>query len=406
MAKSDKNRKDKDEEIILGHLGGFARKGAKARSTLSVPTGHFDLDFAIHYGELPGKIDLTKREDYDPKKPIGLPMGRMVELFGPPAGGKSSLAYRLVFHAQQMNLPCLWIDTEHSFDERLAGVVNGVDIDRLLYSELFDVENPDKSYTAEDVFDNVIRAVEAGVKLVVVDSLPSLIPKDRMEKDAEKVIVARLARLGSDYIPKVVHFVAKNDALLVVINQIRTKPGIMFGPTEDSPGGWAIKHNSSVRLCITQRGGTKEENYLFIEDDEVDGGRRLVAKNSYVQIVKNRMSKPLLDHRNGKHVSVDIPIYYEPYFPNMEEILFNMGRKMKLVKVRTGVYSWDGHKVEGKEAFIEYLKENSLVDELGCTILEAAKEQGMALPPELLKAKFNTKKTKAKSIGKDGDKTP
>jgi len=375
----------KEEDICIKNLQGFARKGARAKAKNNIPTGHFDLDFAIHYGMLPGRVDLETLEGYDPSSNLGLPCGRVVEIYGPPGCGKSSLAYRIVGYAQRMGFECLWIDTEHSFSEALAEKVNGVDIDNLLYSELFDPEKPDKNFHAEDVMDHICLAAEQGVKVIVVDSLANLIPKERMEKSAEQLLVARLARCLSDNFAKVAHYVAKYDSLLILINQIRTKPGISYGDPSDSPGGFMVKHDTSVRIKMTSR--SSSEAFILIDDEEAEDGKKLIGKYSGVCLEKNRMGKPLLEN-TGKRIIIDLPIYYEPYFPNIEEILFGAARNVKLITVNKGTYKWGEHKVEGRKEFIKYIKENGLTNQLGVETKQKAAEQKVLLPPEMLKFNF------------------
>ena len=382
--------KKKDaEDHALDNLFGFAKRGARSASTENFPTGHFDLDFAIHFGMLPGGIDLSTLDGYDSKKTLGLPAGRCVELFGGPGSGKSSLAYRVVGYAQKMGYECLWIDTEHSFSDALAEKINGVDIDKLLYSELFDRENPEKNFNAEDVLDMIIQAVENGVKVVVLDSVANMIPKERMEKESEKILVARLARCMSENFPKVAHYVAKNNAILILVNHIREKVGVRFGDTEDSPGGFALKHGMSLRIKLTGR--KSAESLILIDDEESENGKKVVGRYSGATLKKNRMGKPLLD-ANGKAITIDLPIYYEPYFPTMSEMLFGFARKEQLITVRKGEFKWGDIRVDGRKNMIDYIEENSLVDALGYEVHQLAKTNKLLLPPEIASVTFKAPK--------------
>jgi recombination protein RecA len=171
-----------------------------------------------------------------------------------------------------------------------------------------------------------------------------------------------------------------------MINHIRVKPGIIYGNPEDSPGGNMLKHNCSVRLQITKRDSAKQK--IFIEDD--DAGKRVIGAYAGVRIVKNRMSKPLLDE-DGKSITMDIPIYYETYFPDIEDVLFDTARRMKIISGRKNVYTWGETKIEGKEAFIQELKTKNLVSKLGTLIKAEAKKENIILPPELVKTKFEEK---------------
>ena len=160
---------------------------------------------------LPTNLDLDRVKKYDPSKPLGLPLGRLVEIFGPEGGGKSSLCYRVAGYAQRMinketdeNNLVAWIDTEHSFEEELAEL-NGLNVDELIYSEMYDENNPDKNFYAEDVMDQLCIMCKSGVKVIVVDSVANLIPKERFEKSAEKATIADLARVLSSNIKTVSH---------------------------------------------------------------------------------------------------------------------------------------------------------------------------------------------------------
>ena len=194
-------------DIALSNLKGFVRKGARAKDKGFIPTAYFNLDFAISYGMLPNKVDLNSI-DYDPSKTLGLPKGRLVEIFGPEGGGKSSLCYRVAGYAQKMidketgeNNLVAWIDTEHSFEETLAEL-NGVDVDQILYSDMFDESNPDKNYYAEDVIDKIVEMCQLGIKVIVLDSVANLITKDRFENTADKETMAKLARVISSNLGK------------------------------------------------------------------------------------------------------------------------------------------------------------------------------------------------------------
>ena len=151
MAKKTSVTKDKNIDVLKS-LKGFCRMGARESSPGNIPTGHFRLDFIIQYGQDPTKVDLNKIEGYDPKTTLGIPLGKLVEIFGEEGGGKSSLAYRIVGYAQKLGYKTAWIDCEHSLQENLA-YINGCDIDKLIYSNMVNYENPDEDYYAEDVID-------------------------------------------------------------------------------------------------------------------------------------------------------------------------------------------------------------------------------------------------------------
>jgi len=226
-----KKKVSKKAPITLDNLMGFIRKGARAPTDVDkIPTGYFELDFAINFGILPGnreELGLSHKV-YDPTKPLGIPCGRLVEIFGKEAGGKSYLCYRLVGSAQKMGFKTGWIDTEQSFSEDLA-IINGVDLDQVYLSDLRNLENPDKVYCAEDIMDNIVNMMKAGIRLIILDSTANLVPREVMNSPADKQNIARLARLLSQNLGKITQWAGNTESLVVFVNQIREKVGVMFG---------------------------------------------------------------------------------------------------------------------------------------------------------------------------------
>ena len=386
-------KKDKKMSAALQNLDGFMTKGAKAKSKLNIPTGHFIFDFALHYGFLPTNVDFSELEGYDPKVPLGLPCGRLIELYGTEGSGKSSLAYRTCGMAREMGYEAAWIDTEHSFEEDLA-TLNGLKVDELLYSEAFDQEDPDTIFYAEDIMDKIvalcINAEALNLKVIVLDSVASLIPRDVGMSSANDDTMALLARILSKTLPKVAQHAAIHDVLVIFINQIREKPGVSFGNPQTTPGGKALKYNASVRLNMTKR--TSKEQLVFSEEEDKETGevkKVIVGRNSGLSVEKNRCGPPLLDD-NGNNIVIDLPVYYRRYFPEIEEVAFNIARQIKLVSVRTGTYTWKSTdpsvgdiKVEGRTAFMDHVVENGLLIKFIDEVRERAGEQGTLIPPEL-----------------------
>lgn len=372
MAKKD------DYESILKNLKGFCQLGASGAPAGNIQTGHFNLDFILQYGEDPTQVDLNTLVDpntnlpYDPKRMLGLPLGKIVEVFGEEGGGKSSLAYRVAGFAQKVGLMVAWIDTEHSFMPSLARV-NGCNHEKLFYSNLYDDNDPDKIFYAEDVMDNIVALCKAGVKVIIVDSVANLVPKARFEADAEKHFMGLLPRLLSENLGRIGHYAEKYEVLLVFINQLREKLSTTWGDPETSPGGHALKHNASVVLKVSKR-NNKDANITRLDEN---GKESLIGRYSRVNIVKNRMAKPY-------SLPIDIPVYFESYFPDIEETLFNVGRQIKLITVRNDIYSWNSVKIETKKGFIDYIKDNNLTDALATDIKEKAKTNGCLLPPEIM----------------------
>jgi len=391
-----KDKKTKNEAATSGvsealkSLSGFIQKGARTGDVEKIPTGYFNLDFAINFGTLPEDFEVygSKHKVYDPKKPVGIPCGRLVHLYGAEGSGKSYLCYRMAGFAQRMGHKVAWIDTEQSFSEDLA-IINGVDIDELLYSDLHNLEDPDKIYYAEDVMDGIVNLVKSGVKLVILDSVANLVPKARMEAEAEQQYVALLARLLSENLGRIVQWAGAKDAVVVFINQLREKPGMMFGNPITTKGGRMLNHNSSLSMEVSKC-PKNDSPWIFVEDDRVPGGKRLIGRNSKIRFDKNRFSKPFVDQK-GNPMSVSIPIYYEPYFPNIEEILFDTGRQQQIIKVRTEIYKWidsitgTEYKAEGKDAFLNLIRDDiEMRKALLADLKKNAEENGNPLPPEII----------------------
>ena len=403
--------KKKTMDIALENLDGFMKKGAREEVRQNIPTGHFELDFGLHYGFLPSSADFSTLKDYDPKVPLGLPCGRLIELYGEEGSGKSSLAYRTCGMAQKMGYNALWIDTEHSFEDSLAEL-NGLDIDDLYYSKAYDEDDPDKIFYAEDIMDKIVAACrnaeKLNLKVIVLDSVANLVPKDVGISSANNDTMALLARILSKTLGKVAQHAAIHDVLVIFINQIREKPGVMFGNPQTTPGGRALKFNASVRLRMTKR-SSKDELIWAEKEEEGETKRFIVGRNSGMAVDKNRCGPPLLDETGG-NIVIDLPVYFQPYFPEIEEVAFNAARQIKLVSVRTGTYTWKSSneeigdiKIDGRNAFIENILEQGLLYDFITEIKNKAEEDGVILPPELMKV--DLKKIKKKSTPKKQEST-
>jgi RecA/RadA recombinase len=372
-----KPAKDKVEALLLKNLEGYARKGA-TKNLGFYPTGHFNLDFAITQGTLPIKCDLSTLEDFNPAEPGGTPKGRVIEIFGEPGGGKSSTCLRIVGGAQKRGDICLWVDKENSFVDSLAKI-NGVDIDALYKLD-------EASLSAEEVFDKLYAAMQSGVDLIVVDSVPALVPQAILtQEDSSKDTVALLARVMSKCIPKLTSIAAKTGCTVIFVNQVRIKPGVMYGPAETTPGGETLKFFASLRLQINKRYAKDAE--VWREDE--NGILQLVAQESLAFIRKTRYSKGL---REG----IPINIYFEPYFPNPEQVAFDLGRQTQTIRVLNGVFSWKaggGKKVsgEGRKAFIDAVLAGGHLPDLIADLKVEAADKGIVLPPEITNFKIVSK---------------
>jgi len=382
----------KKKDGDLGGLDGFFKMGAHNESQGNVPTGHFMLDFAIQYGMDASKVDLSKVEGYDPGKTLGVPLGPLVEFFGEEGSGKSSLAYRIVGFAQKLGYKVAWIDVEHSYKEALAKL-NGCDIDKMLYSNMINTKDPDKPIYGENVFGFMIDAMKYGCKVIVLDSVANLIPKALYEANDEQQFMGLLARMLSQNLGKLVAHAERHGCLVIFINQLRKNLSIgKYGDPDTSPGGHSLKHNASLRLKITKKTG-KDAN-IWMDDPESELGEKiLMGRFARINIMKNRFAKPFLG-------SIEIPIYYEAYFPEIEEVAFDFGRQIKLISVRNEVYKWGDVKVKGRKAFIEYIVNNKMIDPLIVALKMKALEEDVILPPEI-----NLYEVDIKASDGDGDAT-
>jgi recombination protein RecA len=202
-----------------------------------------------------------------------LPKGRIVEIYGPESSGKSTLALTVVAKAQQEGLLCAYIDMEHALDPVYMAAL-GVDLDELLLAQ------PDYGEQALDIADSLLKTGKLGV--LVVDSVAALTPKAELEGDMEQAHMGLQARMMAKHIRKITALAAQHKTLVIFINQLREKIGIMFGNPETTPGGRALKFAASVRIDLR-----KKEDIKNVKTGEITG---IVVK---AKIVKNKMAPPM-----------------------------------------------------------------------------------------------------------------
>jgi len=180
--------------------------------------------------------------------------------------------------------------------------------------------------------------------------------------------------LLSKSLGKLVSYAEKYGTLLIFINQLREKIGQTWGDPRTSPGGHSLHHNASLRLRMDKRNSKDAD--IYVPDPET-GEDMLIGRHSKVSLVKNRFAKPYRE-------SLDVPIYYEAYFPEIDEVVFDTGRQIKLISVRKGIFNWDGLKIEGRKDFIKHIKKENLTDKLIDAIKLKALENDIILPPEII----------------------
>lgn len=385
----------KKKDTGLENFAGFDF-GTDGNPTEFIPTGYAELDYKIASGLLHSKDETPKAG--------GLPTGTLAMFYGGEGAGKSSLAYRICGSAQRMGKVPIWVDVENSFSESLA-LINGVDLKKIGRKKMFDPANPENVFGGEYALDAVIEACKKGAGVVVLDSVGALVPQFVMEKNAEQETMASLARLLGRTVNKICAFAAANNTLVIFINQLRVNPGAgMYKDPEGYPGGKAIAHACSVILKMNKVNA--KDAYTYIESEEGEPKMIAGAANTFIQ--KNRFAAP---HFGG----IRIPVYYETYFPEVQDTAFEVGRQTKTIKVREGVYSFGGLKIKGKKEFIAEIVAKNKVSELIAQIKKDASEnKDVVLPVEILnyekhvayseenKEKLEkAKKTVAKSKQKD-----
>ncbi len=330
----------------------------------NISSGHFDLDFAIHFGKLPRDIDLSSLESYDHTVQLGFPIGKSIEMYGEQGAGKSSLAYRIVGNAQKMGMRAVWFDAESSFVNKLAQI-NGVDIPKLVIR---------KGSIAETILDDTLALIKGGnIKVIVIDSIAALVPLAKQERTADQLTMGVLPRLLSDNLPKINDACDKHGVTVIFINQLRQKIGVMHGSPNTSPGGRALKHLISLRLQVMKRNGKS----ALIQVQDQNGQMKFVGRYAGITLKKNRFGPPMFQ-------SIDIPIYFEPYFPNISELMYNFGRELQVIKVRTGDFKWRDVKIAGKKAFVQSLVANDMLHQLYVDLVTSSRESNKIVPPEIV----------------------
>jgi len=258
----------------------------------------------------------------------GLPKGRVVEIYGPESSGKTTLALHVVAEAQKNGGTCAFVDAEHALDPIYARKL-GVNIDELLISQ------PDGGEQALEITDTLVRS--GAVDVLVVDSVAALVPRAELEGEMGDHHVGLQARLMSQALRKLTGSVARSNTLVIFINQIRMKIGVMFGNPETTTGGNALKFYSSVRLEIRRIGAIKDR-------DEV------VGNQTRVKVVKNKMAPPFK--------MVEFDIMYGEGVSKMGELL-DLGLKAELVEKSGSWFSCDSTRIgQGRENAKQYLRDN------------------------------------------------
>lgn len=273
-----------------------------------VSTGSLGLDIALGVG--------------------GLPRGRVVEIYGPESSGKTTLTLQVISEMQKLNGTCAFIDAEHALDTGYAQKL-GVNLQELLISQ------PDTGEQALEIVDALVRS--GSVDLIVIDSVAALTPKAEIEGEMGDSLPGLQARLMSQALRKLTGTIKKTNTMVIFINQIRMKIGVMFGSPETTTGGNALKFYASVRLDIRRIGSIKK-------------GEEVIGNETKVKVVKNKVSPPF------KTAEFDI-LYGEGI--SREGEVIDMGVEAKILEKSGAWYAYNGEKIgQGKDNAREFLKEN------------------------------------------------
>jgi recombination protein RecA len=314
-AKEGMENKSKALDAALAQIERAFGKGSimklgqrEALEIEAISTGSLGLDIALGIG--------------------GLPKGRIIEIYGPESSGKTTLALHVVAEAQKKGGACAFVDAEHALDPAYARKL-GVDIDNLLISQ------PDAGEQALEIADTLVRS--GAIDVLVIDSVAALVPRAELEGEMGDALPGLQARLMSQALRKLTASISKSNTLVIFINQIRMKIGVMFGSPETTTGGNALKFYASVRLDIRRIGALKDK-------DEV------VGNQTRVKVVKNKVAPPF------KVVEFDI-MYGEGVSKTGE--LIDLGEKAGVVEKSGSWYSYDGQRIgQGRENAKTYLRQH------------------------------------------------
>ena len=279
----------------------------------AIPTGSIGLDIALGIG--------------------GLPKGRIIEIYGPESSGKTTLALHVVAEAQKKGGACAFVDAEHAVDPVYARKL-GVNTEELVISQ------PDNGEQALEIADTLVRS--GAIDVLVVDSVAALVPKAELEGDMGDAHMGLQARLMSQALRKLTASISRSKCMVIFINQIRQKIGVMFGNPETTTGGNALKFYASVRLDIRRIGAIKDKE-------------EIVGNQTRVKVVKNKVAPPFK--------VVDFDIMYGQGISRTGEII-DLGVKAEIIEKAGSWYSWNGDQLgQGKEAVRRHLKDNDSVRE-------------------------------------------
>ena len=304
--------------------GSIMKLGSKANIEIeSISTGSLGLDIALGIG--------------------GVPKGRIVEIYGPESSGKTTLATHIIAESQKLGGNCAFIDAEHCLDPAYAKKL-GVKLEELLISQ------PDTGEQGLEIADSLIKS--GGIDVLVIDSVAALVPRAELEGDMGDSLPGLQARLMSQALRKLTSSIAQSNTLVVFINQLRMKIGVMFGSPETTTGGNALKFYASVRLDIRRIGAIKDKE-------------EIIGNQTRVKVVKNKVAPPFK--------VVEFDIMYGEGISKLGELV-DLGVKAEIIDKSGSWFAYNEHKIgQGRDNVKTYLKENpNIAKEIETRILENA----------------------------------
>ena len=306
--------KKKALETCIAQIEKNYGKGAIMRLGDDIPvnvealsTGSLSLDLALGIG--------------------GVPKGRIVEIYGPEASGKTTLALHVVASAQKAGGEAAYIDVEHALEPAYARAL-GVDIDSLLISQ------PDTGEQALDIAESLVRS--SAVDVVVVDSVAALIPRIELEGEMGDSVVGALARLMSQAMRRLAGAISKNGCTVIFINQLRQKIGVMYGNPETTPGGLALKYYASVRIDVRRI-------------ETLKSGSEMIGNRTRAKVIKNKCAPPFKE--------AEFDIVYGEGISKVGEIV-DLGVKLELIDKAGAWYTVSDQRIQGRDGVKTYLHDN------------------------------------------------
>ncbi len=314
VSPSPASDKKKALETALAQIEKNYGKGAIMRLGEDIPinvdaisTGSLSLDLALGVG--------------------GVPRGRIIEVYGPESCGKTTLALHVVASAQKLGGEAAYIDVEHALEPAYARAL-GVDIENLLISQ------PDTGEQALDITEALVRS--GGVDVVVVDSVAALLPRSELEGEMGESSVGVVARLMSQALRKLAGAISKTNTVVIFINQLREKIGVMYGNPETTPGGRALKYFASVRIDMRRV-------------ETLKNGSEMIGNRTRAKVIKNKVAPPFKE--------AEFDIIYGEGISKVGEII-DLGTKLEIIDKAGAWFTVNGERIQGREAVKEYLMSN------------------------------------------------